>query len=910
MSGVTKVPSIPAVSQANLQTVASAIKLLLDVREGRAGDPLDANVTYRDLIDAGAVRLRPGYNGRLPNPVIPPWSSPDGYDPIADLTPPPRPEGFTATGLFAVIQLQWNRPTYRNHAYTEIWRSDTNVLGNAIRIGTTDTSFYADSIGTGGTRYYWVRFVSEANVIGPYHATDGAEATTAQDPALLIASLAGQIKESELFTGLAQRINLIDAPSSVVNSVNNRIAVVQGQVNDLLNIPAWDPTETYAQDTQVTYNSALYIALQPSTNVLPTNTAFWQKVGDYTSLGDAVAAQTVQISNLENGLGQAVTQTNALAVQLRGSYTGNDISLLSSGLIFQERQARATADSALATDITTLSAFVNTKSRVFYQGTAPVGTIGSPLNVGDLWIDTNITYAPDYMEGDYVIRSNRMYRWDGTAWVDAMDFGFADWFSAINIERTSRISGDESLASQITSVIALANSNTAAINQEITARANADSALTTQINTLSSTVNSNQTATNAAIQSESTARASADSALTTQINTLSSTVNSNNTSLTAAIQTESTARANADGTLFAQFTVKTDVNGYVSGFGLASTANNAAPTSSFIVRADNFLIGNPAGPSIVPATPFIVRTTATTIGGVSVPAGVYITDAFIQNGTISSAKIANLAVDNAKIASLDATKITSGFINADRIQAGSLDAKLANISAAVIGTGTLNIARIADAAITTAKIADAAITNAKIANLTVDNAKIANGAITTAKIGDAQITAAKIADAQITNAKIGNAQVDTLKLAGQAVTFSVGAYQTSTFQAGSQTSPADHIILTASTTCTGAPVNVHVAFMCRPNGDIDGLKGTNHQWSAQLIRIKDGVSSVVFTGWIGYARVRNTNTYGWGLGACGFNRRDTPGAGVVEYQLRVYNIEGFNGLTVFHRSMILSELKR
>ena len=194
----------------------------------------------------------------------------------------------------------------------------------------------------------------------------------------------------------------------------------------------------------------------------------------------------------------------------------------------------------------------------------------------------------------------------------------------------------------------------------------------------------------------------------------------------AAIQTLATTTAGPDGAT-AQYTIKLDTNNYISGFGLSSASNAAgANTSAFAIRADEFYIANPAGPSVAPAMPFIVRTSAATINGVEVPAGVYMTDAFIQNGTITNAKIANLAVDDAKIDSLSAAKITTGFLSADRIQAGSLDAKIANIDTAVITSGTFDSARIADAA------------------------------ITTAKIGDGQITSAKIGDAQITNAKIGD----------------------------------------------------------------------------------------------------------------------------------------------------------
>lgn len=58
--------------------------------------------------------------------------------------------------------------------------------------------------------------------------------------------------------------------------------------------------------------------------------------------------------------------------------------------------------------------------------------------------------------------------------------------------------------------------------------------------------------------------------------------------------------------LEAQFTVKIDNNGYVSGFGLSSTPVNGVPTSEFVVLADRFAIALPgaAGPSF----PFIVTT--------------------------------------------------------------------------------------------------------------------------------------------------------------------------------------------------------------------------------------------------------------------------------------------------------------
>ena len=119
--------------------------------------------------------------------------------------------------------------------------------------------------------------------------------------------------------------------------------------------------------------------------------------------------------------------------------------------------------------------------------------------------------------------------------------------------------------------------------------------------------------------------------------------------------------------------------------------------------------------------PFFQLDSATTINGVSVPAGTYIKAAFIHEATITNAMIGDAAVDSAKIA--DAT-----IVDGD----------------------------IASATITGAKIGSATITGANIASATITNANIQDATISTAKIGDAQITTAKIGDAQITNAKVAN----------------------------------------------------------------------------------------------------------------------------------------------------------
>lgn len=242
--------------------------------------------------------------------------------------------------------------------------------------------------------------------------------------------------------------------------------------------------------------------------------------------------------------------------------------------------------------------------------------------------------------------------------------------SATNAATSATAAGTSATASN-TAKVAAETARDAAMGSATAASTSSQTA-TTKATEASQSASAASTSATTATTKASQATASASSAATSETNaagyassaaTTLSQVQASNATAIAAVQIEATTRASEDGKLFAQYTVKVDTNGYVSGFGLASTATNAAPTSEFAVRADKFYIANPGGPGVAPATPFIVRTTATTNNGVAVPVGAYIADAFIQNGQITNAKIGNLAVDNAKIASVAVDKLTAGSLS-------------------------------------------------------------------------------------------------------------------------------------------------------------------------------------------------------------------------------------------------------
>ena len=115
-------------------------------------------------------------------------------DEIPTLPTAPVPSGFTATGGFGMVLLWWDNPfvIYRNHSLTQVFRGTDDVFGNATQIGMSDSVSYLDlSVASDTTYFYWIRWVTTSNVVGP--PSDPAEARTALDPREAIQSISNEI---------------------------------------------------------------------------------------------------------------------------------------------------------------------------------------------------------------------------------------------------------------------------------------------------------------------------------------------------------------------------------------------------------------------------------------------------------------------------------------------------------------------------------------------------------------------------------------------------------------------------------------------------------------------------------------------------------------------------------------------
>ena len=187
-SGATTLPNIPAVpytDDASLTNILSAMKLWMDKA---AGSGLTGFASKQDLIDAGVLTKDPSGN----------------IKPTADtsMAIPPVPTGLTASGAMTIILLEWGDPrlAYSNHGYTEVWAAEVDNFSSAQLVGQSSGVTFVHAVGEGSQRYYWIRFVSTAGVMGPYNAVGGTLGQTAQNPAYLLDAMSGILDKQPFFT--------------------------------------------------------------------------------------------------------------------------------------------------------------------------------------------------------------------------------------------------------------------------------------------------------------------------------------------------------------------------------------------------------------------------------------------------------------------------------------------------------------------------------------------------------------------------------------------------------------------------------------------------------------------------------------------------------------------------------------
>ena len=772
---VTKIPGFPkppaGVSPA-LRIYLEALAEALDIRLGRRGDPVDRAVTLRELISSGlAVELRA-------NPFDPnnPSDNPGFVDPtkavVTDI--PLRPTGFSVAGAYSIINMVWDFANYSTHALTEIWSHSSDSLGDATFAGSSTGRTYMDPVGSGVTRYYWIRHVNTAGTYGPWNSTTGTVGQTAVDVDHLLDVLTDAITSSELATNLESRINLIDGAatlqysaawrvaqeataraSAIADEATARAAAILALVTG---IPIYDSSKDYVVGQIVragNTNSKLYIAIQAvaaSASIALTNAAYWKVYGDYdllkTSTDDS-EANIVDLNTISATSGSAAARSlHALTATVNDSSTGV---------------------AATATALSTLSTEVYASGGV---SASRIDALTATVNNTETGVAATATALSTLSTEVYASGGVSASRIDAlTATVDNTETGVAATATALSTLSTEVYASGGVSASRIDALTATVDNTSTGVTATSQALSylsaevyGSGGASASRIDGLESVILVNGSpvvsATNlstmktSVLNTNGTARASAS-----QIDFLNANYTNPETGVTNNVtlqQALNTTASNVNG-LRGEYTVKVDANGHVAGFGLANTYDNESETatSEFFVNADKFAIlpfaassataawvsgttysagakvkhlnkihqarrtnnsvtptaGNSLDWDNLSISPFAVTADGSTINGTYVPAGVYINSAMIKHASITAAQIGTVNADTIETGTLDvATLITADSIDVRKLVIGG-----SVIESEARSSDGKHFLKIGAASITTALIGDAQISTLKVA---------------------------------------------------------------------------------------------------------------------------------------------------------------------------------------------------
>lgn len=388
------------------------------------------------------------------------------YSPALDLlgktgNPPTITNLATASEVFA-IRVTWGVPTGgEDTAFTELEIADSVEGANASplgQIGYPTLQYLHTGMGAAVIKFFRARLIDKTGNVGAW--TDWVYGISSADASEILDYLAGQITETELGQDLLDEIDLIsgDGPGSV----NERIDVVQDEVDDLAaqvadlsGVEEYDPLKEYQPGDIVKYEGGLYSAEQVTQGNLPTDPAYWTKIGDYASLGEAVVALTVEVDELdsrvtanEDTIEAEITRVDGIAAYVNPPFAGSTEDYAGSTEVFAGvysiQSAFASADLALASNIDLVAAKVG-------ENTAAISTETEARTTADSATATRL---------------------------DTLTTQVGDTEAAILQESIARADADGALATQVNSVQATAAGNTAAIETTSTALAGLDGELT------------------------------------------------------------------------------------------------------------------------------------------------------------------------------------------------------------------------------------------------------------------------------------------------------------------------------------------------------------------------------------------------------------------------------------------------
>lgn len=427
---------------------------------------------------------------------------------------PPALAYLNAIPEIMAIRLNWGFPAgAEDTAYTEVQMASESTGQNPLPLGqfAYPTPTYLHSgMAAAVVRYFRGRLVDRSGNIGPW--SDWVYGQSSADADEILDYITGKITETHLGQSLLSEIEKIsgEGPGSVNErltagdiALQNQIDSLQAQLADVVGAPDWDAAQAYLAGSLVKQGGKLYRAKQDVPAGTPvTDAGYWEYIGDYASLGEMVTALALRVDAVETSVEEIDGQLAAMATRIIGvetqvyprmagatdwkagdsavratstsiysAFSSGDMALARridlveaqigddlNARFEQEAYARVTADEALATEVTKVSAKVgDNESKLQQEITARTSA--------DEALTAQMTSA--------------------TSRIGQAEAGLAT-------EAQTRASVDQAISTSVTQLTSRVGDSESAIVNEAQTRANADQAISSSVTQLSSRVGSTE----------------------------------------------------------------------------------------------------------------------------------------------------------------------------------------------------------------------------------------------------------------------------------------------------------------------------------------------------------------------------------------------------------------------------------
>lgn len=644
---IAAVPS--SVKDPSLRRFLESVRTTAEGLLGQRGLEDNRAVLVSDLKTGRfSTAIAAGINA-TPNVVIDTGGG-SSYDPYANTDEPFAPTNVTVSSNTQNVFVRWDSPVQNHIAYAEIWKvgpfeaePTTPELGaldaednpqDPVAIAARPYAYsaiYADSVDPDTWHYYWVRFVSFAGIVGPFHSLTPVGINTKKDPDAYLRMLTDQLNDAQLVVSLRDKIDL-SATRSAANNAELLAARGVEFVNDSL-ADRLDAGDVLLGEVDTKATNA---GTQASASLSEITAAR----GGESSL----AARINAVQTTADGAAQSASVTQTEVLQARGS------------------------ESTLAQRIESIELSANGGLQTYNQSTAP-----SDPSTGDLWYNPTDNALKRFNGSVWqtvgALNSNLMTdgaQWGNTAlWSQVSGAGRPADNADVTGENTALNTLNVGALSAAQIAAGVSSANFAA--QEVTAAQDGDTlaarfvaveGVASEAAGIAQTletelVSAATSAGNIANYLQQTRTIANDanglaSATNTQITNAVAQV-PGATDLTAAVQIHQSAIAGLE----AQWTAKTQVGDLVGGIGLYNDGSNVL----FAVTANRFAFLNP-NDSLT--APFVVDN------GVTVMDGAYIKEATINVAAIDQITTSDIVGLNASFitANINDASITSAKLSA------------------------------------------------------------------------------------------------------------------------------------------------------------------------------------------------------------------------------------------------------